>query len=30
VDDDDPDTADVPQPKRRGRKPSSLSRAARE
>ena len=30
VDDDDFNTADVPQPKRRGRKPSSLSRAARE
>ncbi|KAI9464038.1 hypothetical protein BJY52DRAFT_882838 [Lactarius psammicola] len=30
VDDDDFTTADVPQPKRRGRKPSSLSRAARE
>lgn len=28
--DDDFTTADVPQPKRRGRKPSSLSRAARE
>ena len=30
ADDDDFNTADVPQPKRRGRKPSSLSRAARE
>ncbi|KAH9167046.1 hypothetical protein EDB89DRAFT_164876 [Lactarius sanguifluus] len=30
ADDDDFTTADVPQPKRRGRKPSSLSRAARE
>jgi hypothetical protein len=28
--DNDPSIADVPQPKRRGRKPSSLSRAARE
>ena len=30
ADEDDFTTADVPQPKRRGRKPSSLSRAARE